>query len=169
MMGLGEAIREMEASLEAVAASHRLSDGGRERPSAAPRSGELGGLLGQGQRASSGRSLTASNSSSMRAEGVGQALRKAARPPRAPKPPMSPNPLDDPSLPERLRSSSYRIDHHDKVGAEVCKLPWFILMDRATLMKRGVRRTLVQCSALTEPYVGGVGSDKATWLSRIWR
>ena len=62
----------------------------------------------------------ASNSSSM---GAGRAhmnrapKAKAPKAPKAPKPPMSPNPLDDPSLPERLRSSSYRIDHHDKVGA----------------------------------------------------
>ncbi len=49
------------------------------------------------------------------AEGVGQAPRKAARPPRAPKPPKAPNPMDDPSLPEGLRSSSYRLDHHDQV------------------------------------------------------
>ena len=41
------------------------------------------------------------------------------------------------------------------------KQTWFILMDRATLMKRGVRRTLVRCAALTEPYVGGL------WLRRI--
>ena len=133
-MKLGEAIREMEASLGAAAAdaaaAHWHGSGSiGEHPSAALSRGARG--LGRGQRMGTGRrSLTASNSSSVGMEAADRPLRKAARPPKAPKPPMSPNPLDDPSLPVGLRSSSYRLDHHDKVrsidpggGAPVVLLP----------------------------------------------
>ena len=120
-MGLGEAIREMEDSLGAAAAdaaaAHWRSGGGNggERPSAVQSVGAEG--RGRGQRTTRGRSLMVADNTSGAGgvEAADRPLRKASRPPKAPKPPMSPNPLDDPSLPVGLRSSSYRLDHHDKV------------------------------------------------------
>ena len=133
-MGLGEAIREMEDSFGAAAAeaaaAHWRSSGGGEHPSAVQSRGAGG--RGRGQGTMRGRSLKVADNSSGAGgvEAADRPLRKAARPPKAPKPPMSPNPLDDPSLPVGLRSSSYRLDHHDKVryidpgaGAAVVLLP----------------------------------------------
>lgn len=54
------------------------------------------------------------SSSSTGVEEAEQPLKKA----KPPKPPKKPSAHDDPDLPEGLRSSSYRLDHHDKVQSE---------------------------------------------------